>query len=194
MNLILTANPSPPFNLIQIVPAYEGREFSGWTAEAVLQHVIQKNKESGIIPCETDSERLSCIDAFASKHPTLPVIDLPPVGEYWVIDELQLPGGGFASVDTTHFFDAWEMVKGQPEVNMAAARGIHMDTIRAARNTELAAKDIVFMRAVEAGDTDAQSTIATEKQTLRDIPQTFDLTTDNDTPEELLAMWPSELS
>jgi len=33
--------------------------------------------------------------------------------------------------------------------------------------------------------------IATEKQVLRDIPQTFDLTTD--TPEELKNKWPDEL-
>ena len=77
--------------------------------------------------------------------------------------------------------------------DMPIARGIHMDRIRVVRNKELATKDITFMRAVEAGDTDAQATIGTEKQTLRDIPQTFDLTTDNDTPEELRAKWPTEL-
>ena len=76
-------------------------------------------------------------------------------------------------------------------VNMAKARDIHMDVIRVVRNAELAAKDITFMRAIEAGDTDTQATIATEKQVLRDIPQTFDLTTD--TPEQLKALWPDEL-
>jgi hypothetical protein len=49
------------------------------------------------------------------------------------------------------------------------------------------------MRAVEAGDTSAQATIATKKQTLRDIPATFDITTDVDTPEKLKAKWPPEL-
>ena len=89
---------------------------------------------------------------------------------------------------------AWEMdTDGRPKVNMAKARGVHMDCIRLSRNKELAKKDTPFMRAVEAGDTSAQSTIATEKQVLRDIPQTFDLTTDNDTPEELKAKWPTEL-
>ena len=68
-----------------------------------------------------------------------------------------------------------------------------MDAIRVVRNTELVAKDIVFMRAVEAGDASAQSTIATEKQTLRDIPATFDITTGVDTPEKLKAKWPAEL-
>ena len=78
-------------------------------------------------------------------------------------------------------------------INMTKARVIHMDAIRVVRNTELVAKDIVFMRAVEAGDASAQSTIATEKQTLRDIPATFDITTGVDTPEKLKAKWPAEL-
>ena len=78
-------------------------------------------------------------------------------------------------------------------VNMTKARVIHMDAIRVVRNTELVAKDIVFMRAVEAGDASAQSTIATEKQTLRDIPATFDITTGVDTPEKMKAKWPAEL-
>jgi hypothetical protein len=78
-------------------------------------------------------------------------------------------------------------------VNMTKARTIHMDAIRVVRNAELAAKDITFMRAVEAGDASAQSTIATEKQTLRDLPATFDITTDAGTPELLKAKWPTEL-
>ena len=78
-------------------------------------------------------------------------------------------------------------------VNMTKARTIHMDVIRTGRNKELAAKDITFMRAVEAGDTDAQATIGTEKQVLRDLPATFDITTDVDTPEKLKAKWPTEL-
>ena len=78
-------------------------------------------------------------------------------------------------------------------VNMSKARAIHMDAIRVVRNAELAAKDITFMRAVEAGNTGAQSTIATEKQTLRDIPATFDITTGVTTPAQLKAKWPAEL-
>ena len=78
-------------------------------------------------------------------------------------------------------------------VNMPKARGIQMDKIRAVRNKELVAKDIEFMRAIEDGDTDVQATIKAKKQELRDIPQTFDLTTDNDTPEELKAKWPEGL-
>jgi len=87
---------------------------------------------------------------------------------------------------------AWEMdTDGTPKVNMAKARGVHMDKIRVARDAELVKKDIPFMRAVEAGDASAQATIASEKQTLRDIPQTFDLTTD--TPAQLRDKWPDGL-
>jgi hypothetical protein len=78
-------------------------------------------------------------------------------------------------------------------VNMGKARAIHLAEIRRVRNTELAAKDITFMRAIEAGDTSAQATIATEKQVLRDIPATFNITTGVTTPAQLKARWPAEL-
>lgn len=78
-------------------------------------------------------------------------------------------------------------------VNMTKARAIHLAEIRRARNAELVKEDVTFMRAVEVGDTDAQATIKTKKQALRDIPATFDITTDVDTPEKLKAKWPSEL-
>ena len=78
-------------------------------------------------------------------------------------------------------------------VNMIKARAIHLEEIRKVRNAELVKEDITFMRAVEAGDTDTQATIATKKQTLRDIPATFDITTGVDTPEKLKAKWPAEL-
>ena len=76
------------------------------------------------------------------------------------------------------------------KVNMSKARDIQMDKIREVRNKELAKKDIEFMKALEADDGSAAA-IATEKQTLRDIPQTFDLTTN--TAEELKQKWPEGL-
>ena len=78
-------------------------------------------------------------------------------------------------------------------VDMTKARVIHLAEIRKVRDAELVKKDVPFMRAVEAGDTDVQSTIGTEKQVLRDIPATFDITTGVDTPEKLKAKWPTEL-
>ena len=78
-------------------------------------------------------------------------------------------------------------------VNMTKARAIHLAEIRRVRNLELAAKDITFMRAVEDGDASAQAAVKTQKQTLRDIPATFDITTGVSTPAQLKARWPSEL-
>ena len=78
-------------------------------------------------------------------------------------------------------------------VNMTKARAIHLEEIRRVRNEELVKKDVPFMRAVEAGDTSAQATIGTEKQVLRDIPATFDITTGVTTLELLKARWPAEL-
>ena len=78
-------------------------------------------------------------------------------------------------------------------VNMDKARAIHLEEIRKVRNAELVKEDVTFMRAVEDGDTDAQATIKTKKQTLRDLPATFDITTDVDTPDKLKAKWPTEL-
>ena len=78
-------------------------------------------------------------------------------------------------------------------VNMTKARAIHLEEIRKVRNAELVKEDVTFMRAVEDGDTDAQATIKPKKQTLRDLPATFDITTDVDTPEKMKAKWPTEL-
>ena len=78
-------------------------------------------------------------------------------------------------------------------VDMTKARAIHLEEIRRVRNEELVKEDVTFMRAVEDADTDAQATIKTKKQTLRDIPATFDITTDVETPEKQKAKWPTEL-
>jgi len=78
-------------------------------------------------------------------------------------------------------------------INMTKARAVHLTEIRRVRNEELVKEDVTFMRAVEAGDASAQAAVATKKQTLRDIPATFDITTGVTTPEALKARWPSEL-
>jgi hypothetical protein len=78
-------------------------------------------------------------------------------------------------------------------VDMDKARVLHMDDIRQVRNAELVKEDLNMLKALEAGDSLAQGTVNTKKQTLRDLPATFDITTDVDTPEKLKAKWPAEL-
>jgi hypothetical protein len=76
-------------------------------------------------------------------------------------------------------------------VDMIKARRIHMDAIRVVRDAELAAGHFTYTRAMEAGDTRRQATIAAARQHLRDIPQTFSL--EAETPEELRKLWPDGL-
>jgi hypothetical protein len=92
-----------------------------------------------------------------------------------------------------YFRNAWEWTEDAVRVNMTKARAIHMDSIRAIRDKNLASLDLPFMRAVENGDQAAQKRIATQKQALRDIPQNFDLKTSPNTPDALLRKWPAIL-
>ena len=111
-----------------------------------------------------------------------------------IVDSSLLPSDHVCDGDMEcSLYDAWEWVDGAVVVNMPKARVLHMDAIREARIKELAAKDIEFMRAVEAGDTDAQTTIGAAKQALRDLPTTFDLTTGVTTPTQLKSKWPDIL-
>jgi hypothetical protein len=87
----------------------------------------------------------------------------------------------------------WEIdTDGRPKVNMTKARAIHMDCIRKVRNAELVKLDVPSLRAQEANDATEKTRIASEKQTLRDIPQTFDLST-HVAPKALHDAWPDGL-
>lgn len=88
---------------------------------------------------------------------------------------------------------AWEMdIDGRPKINMARARKVQMDYIRQDRNAELERLDLITLRALESGDAAEQQRISAIKQTLRDIPQTFDLN-GYTTPKALRAAWPTGL-
>jgi len=75
-------------------------------------------------------------------------------------------------------------------INMAKAKEIHKDNIRAARAPKLAELDIEFQRAVEtSADTSA---IAAKKQALRDAPADSGIDAATDT-DALKAQWKSDL-
>jgi hypothetical protein len=65
------------------------------------------------------------------------------------------------------FRGAWSFNGSAVDVDMAAARDIHKENLRAERKPRLDALDVDFMQALEAGTSTTQ--IATDKQTLRDI-------------------------
>lgn len=67
------------------------------------------------------------------------------------------------------FRAAWTKTPGQPfAVDMAQAREIQKDRIRAERAPLLAALDVAYQRADEAGDAQAKADIAAQKDALRD--------------------------
>ena len=91
-----------------------------------------------------------------------------------------------------YFRDACEDDGTNVTVNMTKARAIKLAKIRASRNAELTKLDVESLIAIESGDSSEQTRVNTLKQTLRDIPATFDLD-GLGTPETLKAAWPSEL-
>ena len=182
MKIILCPNHRPPYNVYPARPNWPLYLARHGTEEAALAAAVAKFKSPGTVPAETAEERVTLVAEFLRKNTHRTDADFPPVGLHWVVEEEDLPD--------IYFLDTWEWTD-KIAVNMPKARGWHMDVIRRARNKELVQRDVTFMRAVEAGDSSAQATVAAEKQTLRDIPQTFDLTTD--TPAQLKALWPSEL-
>ena len=76
--------------------------------------------------------------------------------------------------------------------DMALARQHHMKQIRKVRDVELGKLDGPFMLALETANVIEQQRIAAQKQVLRDIPQTFYLSSYT-TPAALKAAWPVEL-
>ena len=90
------------------------------------------------------------------------------------------------------FRNAWVDGTDKAVTDRSKASAIHMNRIREVRNAELAKEAINFQKAIEADDASAKTAVATKKQTLRDIPQNFDLSGAS-TDDELDALWPSEL-
>jgi len=92
--------------------------------------------------------------------------------------------------------NAWEDNGTNITVNLVKARANKTDEIRPERNSRLAALDIDYIRADEAGDADKKQAIATVKQKLRDIPQTIqsDLGAlgTPDALEKFTPTWPTE--
>lgn len=88
------------------------------------------------------------------------------VVSYRLIDSAVIPS------DRT-YRNAWTLVGKKIEHDMSKARALHLDYVRRWRAPKLAALDIEFTRALEAGDTMRIMEIAKEKKSLRDLPVTL---------------------
>lgn len=82
-----------------------------------------------------------------------------------------------------YFRDAFKINGKKLDIDMDKARGLHMDKIRKKRNKKLAELDIETLKGVD---------VQAEKQALRDIPETFDLSKAK-TPAALKKLMPRGL-
>jgi len=103
---IITPTPVPPFCLTRISLPYGSLTHKFDTEDEMISWVIQRNKEVGVIPCESETERQEMSDLWDSRHPGgahegLPALVLPPIGQHWIVDETELPPDDY-------FFNAWE--------------------------------------------------------------------------------------
>jgi hypothetical protein len=86
-----------------------------------------------------------------------------------IVNQMDLPN------QHNDFFDAWELVDGKVTVSLDKAKEITKKRLRAEREPLLAAQDVAFQRALEAGsDTSA---IVAEKNRLRDVTSLADAET-----------------
>ena len=69
-----------------------------------------------------------------------------------------------------HFRGAWSLSGKVISEDMDAAKVIFKDKIREVRAPLLEAEDVTYMKALEAGDSDAQAASVTAKNALRDAP------------------------
>lgn len=90
------------------------------------------------------------------------------------------------------FRAAWRVAGAACVVNMPAARELHRDKLRAARAPKLADLDALYLRELERGPQGKPQDIATQKQVLRDLPQSPQIDAAA-SPAALRALWPTSL-
>ena len=87
-----------------------------------------------------------------------------------------------------HFRNAWKLSGSVISEDMTEAKKIFIEKIREVRKPLLEAQDVAFMKALEAGDSDAQTTAKNAKKALRDAPAASAIT-NADTVAKLKAAW-----
>ena len=91
-----------------------------------------------------------------------------------------------------HFRNAWALSGTVISEDLATAKTMFKDKIRDVRKPLLEAQDVLYMKAIEDGDSSAQSTVATKKKELRDAPAASAIT-NADTIAKLKAAWNTSL-
>lgn len=88
------------------------------------------------------------------------------------------------------YFDGFVYADGEAVADITRVKAIHLNKWRSARAPKLAALDIAYSRADEAGDSAKKSEVAGQKQALRDVTKTAL----PDTLPEIKAVWPEILT
>jgi len=91
-----------------------------------------------------------------------------------------------------HFRNAWALNGTVITEDLATAKTIFADKIREARKPLLEALDADYMKALEAGDSSAQTAAVNAKTALRDAPAAAAITNASDITE-LKAAWDTSL-
>ena len=91
-----------------------------------------------------------------------------------------------------HFRGAWSLSGSVISEDMDAAKVIFKDKIREVRAPLLEAEDVVYMKALEAGDSDAQAASVTKKNALRNAPAASAITNAADIAA-LKAAWDTDV-
>ena len=91
-----------------------------------------------------------------------------------------------------HFRNAWTLSGTVISEDLATAKTMFKDKIREVRKPLLEAQDVLFMKAMEDGDSTEQSTIASKKKELRDAPAASAITNAK-TIAELKSAWNTDL-
>lgn len=130
--------------------------------------IIFTNDNGGVSVCVPTGE--IPIEAVQGK-------DIPAGVQSYIVAQDSLPN------DDNDFFDAWEQTNGVVTVNLTKAKEVTKRRLRAEREPLLAAQDVAFQRALEAGQ--PTTAIVAEKQRLRDLPLLADSCT---TLEQLRAL------
>ena len=166
MLVCLVLNHEPPYNVRVGRPAYNDPSSpAGMSDNAKLEAYILQNRMAGVFPEDVDI----------------------------VIADDSLVPSDHDCDNLCAFFDAWVLDgTGSVVVDMVRARHIQMDKIRVARDKALAALDVEWMIAQEREDKIGIGRVRDAKQSLRDIPETFDLGLYH-TPEALKLAWPEAL-
>lgn len=119
--------------------------------------IIFTNEFGGVSVCVPTGELL--IEQVQAK-------DIPSTIQSFIVDNSTLPEGD------NDFFNSWEQTNGVVTVNFNKAREQTKNRLRAEREPLLAAQDVLFQRALEAGS--PTTAIVAEKQRLRDITDLVD--------------------